>query len=96
MPAGSSSSILTSWEQEAELLRSMHLASGGVSSTAPTAATSANPVLPVTTLSYGLHSPSLAPKSAETAHAHMMSSPEPRISDVQKIVTDLDKLFSKK
>lgn len=101
--------LLTSWEQEAELLRSMHIAATSFngSSTQTTAAAAAaiatattataNPsvhfappppsTLPIT---YGLHSPSLAPNS----QMHMASSPEPRLADVKKIVQDLDGLFS--
>ena len=100
--------LLTSWEQEAELLRTMHLAShsagssSGASAT-PSAAASAAPKVPTVTFapgdaslqppSFGLHSPSLAPGGPPVQIA---SSPEPRLADVRKIVTDLDHLFSTK
>ena len=101
--------LLTSWEQEAELLRSMHLAShaGGSSSgasAAPSAAAAAGQRFPTVSFAptasystmpaaYGLQSPSLAPGGQPM---QMASSPEPRLADVRKIVSDLDNLFSAK
>ena len=86
--------LLTSWEQEAELLRSMQLA--GEAGVAPPYISTAS-YAPVPSASMDAASSPAAASTAVVSAAVpvLTSSPIPRMSDVQKIVKDLDGLFEK-